>query len=458
MSDEFSKNRTDYYSLLKDVSNALFQATGITELLKKSLDVIGGGLCIRRSLILLRTGNYFTVKILRIIDGDNKKTLMALKKGRSFPCSHVRQESLIKKRIIQSPRHIFGCQLGEFMSVFGIDASIPLFSGKKMVGILSLGKKPLGAPFSGKERAFLTIAADLISIAVHNAWLNKEIERNKATQKTGIEKSKPLPSESQTTAHFNAFRILAAGVAHEIKNPLSAVKTFVQLLPGKIEDEEFRRDFFRVVPAEVDRINRLVEKLLNVPSQQDKPFEPVNVNKVILEVLLLLKYDLSRHAIVTKKVFPKNGASIAGNAEKLKQVFLNLFINSLHAMEKNGILSIKITAPGPALNTGDGSLFIMEKPFSIIPDAPYGGLPTGKEAVRRQNEIVIEITDTGHGIPPQNIPCIFTPLFTTKGNGHGLGLAVVKSIVTEHHGQIRVESKEGAGTTFFIHFPAYKKG
>jgi len=208
---------------------------------------------------------------------------------------------------------------------------------------------------------------------------------------------------------------LAAGLAHEIKNPLTSIKTFTEYLPKKYNDADFRNNFYRIVKCEVDKINSLVTQLLEFAKPSGLQASNVNVHEILDYTLDLLSNEMIKSNIRIVKDYSRNREIIRADQNKLKLVFFNIIKNGLEAMEDGGTLTIATAST--------------EENFKIT------------------------IQDTGYGIKNINLNRIFQPFFSTKEKGTGLGLSVVQNIITEHGGIIYAKSKVASGTIFTIVFP-----
>lgn len=239
---------------------------------------------------------------------------------------------------------------------------------------------------------------------------------------------------------------MAAGMAHEIKNPLVSLRTFTQLLQQKWDDKEFREKFSSIIPHEIERINRIAESLLKFGRPMKPELTKVEVNALLEEVLLLFESECKKYNVrVAKKLAQL--PEISGDAGQLSQAFVNIIKNAIEAMqEKGGELIVK-TDVGEVIKLGK------------IRDRQ--GIKKGEEMVWGEEEalgkptpvIFIEVTDTGGGISEENLKSLFDPFFTTKVTGTGMGLPITLRIIEEHKGSIKVRSKLGSGTTFIITLP-----
>jgi two-component system nitrogen regulation sensor histidine kinase GlnL len=217
---------------------------------------------------------------------------------------------------------------------------------------------------------------------------------------------------------------LAAGLAHEIKNPLGGIKGAAQLLRREVKHNPDLSQYADIMVREVDRVNRLIEQLLDLSRPATLSLDSLNIHELLDGVLLLEQEALPWGAVNVKKKFDPSLPPIQGDRAQLTQVFLNLVKNGCQAMNGRGSLTITTR---------------METDFHIREE--------GKE---RGKFIWVDIEDGGPGIKEEDLPHIFSPFFTTKGNGTGLGLAICYRIIKEHGGLIRVESREGSGAVFKV--------
>jgi signal transduction histidine kinase len=239
---------------------------------------------------------------------------------------------------------------------------------------------------------------------------------------------------------------MAAGMAHEIKNPLVSLRTFTQLLQQKWDDKEFREKFSSIIPHEIERINRIAESLLKFGRPMKPELTKVDVNSLLEEVLLLFESESKKNNVrVTKKL--AHLPEIAGDSGQLSQAFVNLIKNAIESMtDKGGELTVK-TDVGEVIKLGKINA--------------RQGVKKGEEMVWGEEEelgkptpvIFIEITDSGEGISEENMKSLFDPFFTTKMTGTGMGLPITLRIIEEHQGSIKVRSKPGVGTTFIVTLP-----
>ena len=234
-----------------------------------------------------------------------------------------------------------------------------------------------------------------------------------------------LESQLSQAEKLSSIGLLAAGVAHEVNTPLAVISSYAQMLTKQINGDAKLGDLLEKITRQTFRASEIVNNLLNFSRTGATEFSEIDLNKIIKETLALLDHQLKTSRIKVDAQLYESLPAIHGNAGKLQQVFLNLFLNAKDAMAgKGGTLSIR-TSNGDAIQ--------------------------------------VDISDSGSGIAPEHINKIYDPFFTTKSSpregqsrGTGLGLAVTYGIIQEHAGKIRVDSQPGRGTRFQLEFPLRK--
>ncbi|HMP90104.1 MAG TPA: ATP-binding protein [Kiritimatiellia bacterium] len=245
---------------------------------------------------------------------------------------------------------------------------------------------------------------------------------------------KKLEQQIRRTDRLASLGTLAAGMAHEIKNPLVSMKTFTQLLPERYEDSDFRDTFSRLLGDEVNRIDRIVNQLLRFARPTKPSLSPVSLHAIIDNTLNLVKQQLRQNNISLVREYGASVDRILGDNDMLIQALLNFFLNAIDAMTDQGELKV-VTC-------------IVKKPTQQY---DLWGQPVTTSLLR------LTISDNGKGIDKEDMLHVFDPFFTTKATGTGLGLSVSHGIIHEHHGVIDVESELGNGTSFHIVFPLHEQ-
>jgi len=224
---------------------------------------------------------------------------------------------------------------------------------------------------------------------------------------------------------MSSIGLLAAGVAHEVNTPLAVISSYAQMLAKQLTGDEKKSALMEKITRQTFRASEIVNNLLNFSRTSGTEFGAIDLNKVIHDTLTLLEHQFKTARIEVKHELTSGLPPVQGNAGRLQQVFLNLFLNAKDAMPNGGKLTVA-TANGAGVN--------------------------------------VSVSDSGSGIAPEHINRIYDPFFTTKtapregqSRGTGLGLSVTYGIIQEHAGKIRVESQPGAGTTFHLEFPRIRK-
>ena len=230
-----------------------------------------------------------------------------------------------------------------------------------------------------------------------------------------------MEEQMTQTEKLTSLGLLAAGVAHEVNTPLAVISNYIQMLAKQMPEGDPRQSLIEKIVKQTFRASEIVNNLLNFSRTGAAEAASVDVNRVVEETLSLVAHPLKAAQIQVVKEFGESLPPVHGSANKLQQVFLNLFLNARDAMPGGGMLEVRTGA--------------------------------------HNGSVEIEIADTGAGIPREDINRIFDPFFTTKSNGRGtgLGLSVSYGIIKEHAGKIDVRSTPGKGTSFHVEFPAARK-
>ena len=282
--------------------------------------------------------------------------------------------------------------------------ALPVGAGEGARGLLLLGRAG-GAPLTPTERALAADVADALVQLV-------ESERQAAE----LRHTRELLGRAD---RLSALGMLAAGVAHEIRNPLVSVRTFIQLLPERLADEEFRTEFRELALGEIERICTLINDLLAFSRPAPAERVPTDLNELVAQIARLLEAEARRRDVAVAFHGEADLPRVVADEAQVKQVLMNLLLNAFQACGSHG--SVEIT--------------------------------TRSEEERGERWCTVAIADSGAGIPPEHVEQIFDPFFTTKDAGSGLGLFIARQIVTEHGGHITTAPRPGGGTAFTIHFP-----
>jgi two-component system NtrC family sensor kinase len=292
----------------------------------------------------------------------------------------------------------------------------------------------------------------------------ENIERHLESLELANRKLKQAQEELVRTEKLASIGRFAAGVAHEVGNPLGSILGYTNILAREEATREETRDYLKRIEKEIERINRIVKELLNFSRPSRLEIHEVEINRVIEDTLSLLSYQKSFKNIETRLNLQPDLPMVKANESQLSQVFINIILNAVDAMPGGGLLHIE--TEGHVV--GDKMQQDLELPFS--PRRKDDPLETDYSHLRSPNPfsivftkfskgdrlVKVKITDTGMGIKREDREKIFDPFFTTKDpdKGTGLGLSVSLRIIESLGGEVKVRSEEGKGTDFEIYFPA----
>jgi signal transduction histidine kinase len=284
--------------------------------------------------------------------------------------------------------------------------SVPLIFAGQCIGALSVyTARPYS--FSNEEIKILSALAELSAIAIEKARLYERVV--------------DVEEQLRQNEKLSALGLLAAEVAHEIRNPLTVMKLLYHSLDLKFEPKDPRNKDAQIIESKIEHLNKIVEQILDFARTTEPKFAPVNMNDLVDELSLLVRHKLANQDIKLVHDLQADLPMVSGDAPQLEQAFLNLMLNAAEAMGQGGTLTIR---------------------SRVVQDAD--------ETTR----VAVEFKDTGGGMTAEQQKGAFkTVLATTKAKGTGLGLAIVGRIIETHHGEIRIRSRVGRGTTIRIMLP-----
>ncbi|OGL45171.1 MAG: hypothetical protein A2149_09270 [Candidatus Schekmanbacteria bacterium RBG_16_38_11] len=289
-------------------------------------------------------------------------------------------------------------------------ASVPLLARDKALGVLLVDNVFNRKPITESDLNFLVMFANQAGLAIEStrlySYLEETNEELKRTQQRLVESEK-----------LAALGEMAAGVAHEIRNPLVSIGGFARRLQQKLNGTGTEAKYLNIIIREVKRLEKILQDVLYFSKESPLLLSKNNINEIIEDTLLFFESEAKEKNITIKVSLDKQIPPFLLDSQQIKQVLINLLTNSVQAIEKNGKLDIK-------------------------------------SFLKNNNSVAgVEITDTGGGIPVDVLDNIFNPFFTTKNTGTGLGLALTRKIVEKHGGQIKIRNKIGEGVTFEIDLP-----
>lgn len=302
----------------------------------------------------------------------------------------------------------------EFCRRFAIDslAIMPVTVKNRNFGVVVVDNPHTGRSIGRNDFRFLQLFAHHASIAVENLVLYTDLE----------DANRQLREAQEQIMHGERLATigeLSAGIAHELKGPLIAIGGFARRLSRKIPPESVEGGYVATIVEEGERLEKMLEQILSFSRKTTICYELCGIEAVVEGALSIILHAVEKNRVVLQKSFPKKEIMLYGDAQQLKQVFINLFHNALDVMPGGGTLAVTI-------------------------------LPAQLD---KRSAVAVKIADTGSGISEELKHCIFNPFFTTKSKGTGLGLPITNRIVANHGGKIRVRNRATGGAEFTVLFP-----
>lgn len=289
---------------------------------------------------------------------------------------------------------------------------VPLIVHDRVIGLLAVDSTERGH-FNQAHIRLVIPFADQVAVALENARLYSDLQQQ-------MEELKSTQAQLVQSAKLAAVGEMAAGVAHELNNPLTSVLGYAEIAMSEMPPGDPHRKDLEQIISEALRAHEIVRNLLNFSRQTGPLRQSTDLNQILHQTLAVIRYHLETSGLSIEEDYDAEIGQIYLDPGQIKQVFLNLLTNAYQAMPEGGALSIRTARVG--------------------------------------EEAAVSITDTGAGILPENLERIFDPFFSTKSSGTGLGLSVSLGIVQRHGGRIEVESTPGQGSTFTVWLPLEQRG
>jgi signal transduction histidine kinase len=322
-------------------------------------------------------------------------------------------QPIVKEEVQQSPPGLEArATVIKTMTQMDSEVCLPLVSKTRLIGFVNLGHKPALGLYSHDELNLLRSLADNAAIALENAILHEEWKQTQILLRRAD--------------RLRSLEAIAGGFAHEVRNPLTSISTFIQLVPLRRDDPYFMDSFSAQVVDDLARIERLIAEILDYARYMKPKFSSESLNNIVSSCLQFIEVKADKLGIAIEKQLADELPPMLVDRQQIKQVVMNLAMNAIDAMAKTG-----------------GRLTVMTRRVVRLDKSGW---------------VQIEVADTGCGIGPEDLPHIFDPFFTTKHEstdrvGTGLGLSIVHQIIQEHGGTVEARSTVGQGTSFLITLP-----
>ncbi len=409
------------YKVLSNFTKELVSVLTLDELSNKIISTFTTTLKIKKASIFLFDEEKKAYVMNASYGLDEEKNKIKIKGDEPLISYFIKKDDVaIREEVKRYPDTQENREIIKTLEEIESEIAIPFMEGKKVVGFCNLGVKGDRGMYSHEDIELFLSLGRQAAIAIQNAQLVERIKESKQV----IRRMERLKTVGD----------LAAGFAHEIRNPLVPIKACLQLLPSRYGKD---MDFTERIPVyalqEVERIERLLREIMDYSRPRTPVFAEEDINEVIEGTVHFIEYQANKKNIKILREYDKTLPKIRVDREQVKQVLLNLIMNAMDAVNGNGRIEIKTGMVKHILS------------------------PSGK--IEEGDYIQIEVRDNGSGIEKENLDRIFNPFYTTKHEssdgreGTGLGLSIVQEIVSEHCGFVDVRSEIGAGSSFYVNLP-----
>ncbi|MBI5967099.1 MAG: ammonium transporter [Deltaproteobacteria bacterium] len=434
--DEFQKKqeeiieelaRVQELSLLHDISQSM-HTLNIDEILELILQGVAKGVGFDRARLYLldEEKNQLVCKVAVGVERDKMQNL-------SLP--YDREDNMVSRAILERRPFIVedaskdprvNRELISFLDVKSF-AVVPLLSRNKVLGGIAADNLISQGVITEKKLQSLMIFANQAALALENALMYEELKDFSGQLEERVQKATADLEETQRQLFHSeklaALGKLSAGIAHEIRNPLTSIKILIHSLVDEMATEASREKDLAIIETEIERVNKIIKQFLDFARPRPPSLEPRDVRRVLEETLALIVYEMEAQGVSLERYYEPEIPAVPMDPEQMKQVFLNLLLNAIQAMDHGGKLKVSAALKRYGYGTWSG-LFVE-----------------------------VSVQDSGKGIPENIRGKIFEPFFSTKEEGIGLGLPIAQRIVEEHGGEIRMESSLGKGATFYVTIP-----
>ncbi|MBN1385201.1 MAG: GAF domain-containing protein [Elusimicrobia bacterium] len=416
------QSKIDELSMIHKVIESMMQTIDLNKILQVILGAIKKYLAYDRIIILLIDENEGTMRPVQSIGVDVDISVMdrlninepdcfiaeCVKKKRPFIVPDV------KNKLSPAYESLFNEAKGHK----DIVAAVPLEAKGKMIGVLIVDNIHNKRPLVEKDLRDLIHYTNQAGLAIENANLynmqKRFAEELQRQVNIAVEKLKKAQAQLIKSERLSALGEMAAVVAHEVRNPMASIRAGAQRINKKLADNDSNKKYTKYIVEETDRLERVVKNILIFSREPDPQLAPNDINKLINDVLYFLDEEMKLAGVKVKKSLEETLPEFPFDPALMRQVLLNILQNALHFTSSSERKELRA------------------------------------ETVRNGNKVIIKISDTGPGIPKENVGKIFEPFFSTKPSGTGLGLVISQRIVESHKGKIEAENHPDGGAVFVI--------
>lgn len=414
----FFKKKYDYHRTLAELAKGMAELTNLERLTKLVAKIVIKNMKLEGSMLFVY--DYQNNNFKAVSAQGNMKEFKGMTLPKDDPLIKrldqtedvvIKEEfdrELENKRLLSSFRDEIK-DIVRQMSKFRAILCVPSKIKDKLIGFILLSDKKSQEMYSTEDIMLFKTLAPQAAVAIKNAMTYDEIRKDLENEHGKVEATEKQLERSERLASLG---FLAAGVAHEIRNPMQVLRGKTQMLPDEDRNREYLRTYSQTLIENIDKILRITENMLGMAKEKTMEKKNININELIENTLRLIPFinniGIEKHL--------HDVPTVKGDPDQLSRVIINLIQNAQRSMPEGGTISIMTRL--------------------------------------EENNVTIEIADTGMGIPKENLEKIFDPFFTTWHEGAGLGLSIAYKIIREHGGSIKVESKEGKGSKFTVFLPA----
>lgn len=407
MQERMFGRRYGYQDTLANLVKELSRMATIDQVLESVASTVHAQMQVSRVMIFMQdilTGNYKLRAESGLGPQDDADALELKEDAATVKWLLGNNDTLVREEMARRVAPWLQQHLETELDKLKASVCVPMILDGRLVGLIGIGEKLSREMFFVSDLRVLETLTTEVALAVKYRRMEDEVSRKNRLVELGT---------------------IAAGVAHEIRNPLASIKTFAQLMPERMDDPEFKNEFSKLVLKDVDRITKVIESMLAFARPAQVTMGDHLANDLVEEAILLVQPRLKSKRIELTREFHGNPV-IKVDKHQVLQVLVNILSNATDALHEQGKIRVATGVSQRNLG-GDGD--------------------------RNQNYAVIEVSDNGPGIPPAVRGRLFDPFFTTKKEGTGLGLSISQKIVRDHGGAITVSSVEGKGSSFQVNLP-----